>query len=214
MVKARRRFKAAATLAFALALGSTNVPSAHATVMREVPLESLVRDSDLIVRGTVERVGVRLEVSGPTAEPHTVVLLRVREWLKGAGDDVVRIEELGGTTPQGIGTWIDGTPRYRAGEDVVVFLRRTDDGSLRTYAMCQGHFEVRHGVGEATDVVVRDLSAIGLASWERGPMTVSEGGRRAMPLEAFLDYVRDTAAQVATLPGGSGASTQSLGGRR
>ena len=199
-------------LGLALVLVLAGARPAHATVMRDVPLELLVAESDVIVRATVERVGVRLDLGTGHAEPHTVVSLRVTEAIKGEVDERIVVDELGGTTPQGLGTWVEGTPRYRVGEDVVVFLDRTARGALRTYAMCQGHFEVRHGVGGAADVVVRDTSAVGLASWEHGAMTIEHGGVRAMPLDAFLGFVRDALSQT-RLPGGPASSTATGGAR-
>ena len=96
--------------------------------------------------------------------------------------------------------WIDGTPRYRRGEECVVFLRALPDGSHRTYAMAQGHFEVRPGVPGVAPAVVRDTSAIGMASWARGPMVIQPGSVASMPLVAFLEYVRDLATVVAAGP--------------
>lgn len=180
--------------AIALALGAaiTLAPTAHATVMVEIPLEDLVRDADAIVLGTVERVGVRLQMDpdGQGMDPHTITVVRVSEWLKGSGNDLVTIDELGGVMGE-MGLRIDGTPEYRPQQRVVVFLHRVD-GRLRTLQMAQGAFEVLPGVPGTPSIVQRDLEAIGLARWTEGQMSVEHGGRSAMRLDDFLAFVRAT----------------------
>lgn len=174
--------------------------SAAATVMVEVPLEAMVREADAIVVGRVERVGVRLVMLPGGAQPHTITTIRAAEWIKGEGGERVRVDEIGGVMEQG-GMVIEGTPEYRVGDEVVVFLRRTPEGALRTYAMVQGQFHIVRGVGGAEDVVVRDTRAVGFASWASGPMTIEHGGVRAMRLGDFLGYLRQMVEQAELDPG-------------
>lgn len=189
------RSKFLGPLAVLVSLGVATV--ARATVMVEVPLERMVAESSAIVLGRVERVGVRLELDAQHhATPHTVSVVRVSEWLRGPGtSELVTIDEIGGTSPT-LSMAVAGTPEYRRGEEVVVFLRALGGDRYRTFAMAQGHFEILRGVPGADDVVVRDTSAIGLASWEHGPMTITHGHRSAMRLAHFLGYVRTTLEQV------------------
>jgi len=202
----QRRALAGAGLAALLAT-LTWLGVARATVMVEVPLDRLAAEADVIVHGRVLRTGGRLvgDADG-VFTPHTLTEIEVFESFKGPQISRVLVDELGGEV-QGHGMWIDGTPRYRRGEECVVFLRALPDGHYRTYAMAQGHFEVRPGVPGVAPVVVRDTSAIGMASWASGPMTIQPGTVASMPLTAFLDYVRDLATEVAqaTLPGAGGA---------
>ena len=194
--------------AIALALGAaiTLAPTAHATVMVEIPLEDLVRDADAIVLGTVERVGVRLQMDpdGQGMDPHTITVVRVSEWLKGSGSDLVTIDELGGVMGE-MGLRIDGTPEYRPNQRVVVFLHRVD-GRLRTLQMAQGAFEVLPGVPGTPSIVQRDLEAIGLARWTEGQMSVEHGGRSAMRLDDFLAFVRATLTNLELSSGAVGGA--------
>lgn len=189
-----------ARAAWALALAAlgivTAAATAHATVMVEIPFERLVGESDAIVHGRVLRTGSRLvanEGEGGYFTPHTLTEIEVYEPLRGSVGERVVIDEIGGTY-QGGGMWIEGTPRYRRGEELVVFLRALPDGHFRTHGMAQGHFEVRPGLAGVEPVVLRDTSAIGMASWSHGPMELQPGTVATMPLVAFLDYVRDLAA--------------------
>ncbi|MBX7190624.1 MAG: hypothetical protein K1X94_01115 [Sandaracinaceae bacterium] len=189
----RRAFTLASVAlgAFGLAtLGLGDV--AHATVMVEVPFDRLARESDAIVHGRVLRTGSRLVLDAGSARPHTLTEIEVFEPIKGAVGDRLVVDEIGGTV-QDRGMWIEGTPRFRRGEECVLFLRALPDGHFRTYAMAQGHFEVRPGVPGVAPTVVRDTSAVGFASWAQGTMQIQPGTIASMPLDAFLDYVRDLA---------------------
>lgn len=181
-------------------------PSARATVMVEVPLEDMARDAVAIVRGRVVHSGTHMVVRDGGIDPHTITSLEVTDWIKGQGGAVVQVRELGGLIGpggQGGGMWIDGTPRYRIGEEVILFLRADPDDAayFRTYAMSQGKFVVLRGVGGAPDVVARDTSTLAFARWARGRMSVHHGGREVMALEGFVDLVRGTLARFPS-PGG------------
>lgn len=164
---------------------------AHATVMIEVPMERLVDEADLVVHGRVTATGARLEPNADgRLEPHSITVVRVTEVLAGTprGSELV-IDEIGGAV-QGRAMRIAGTPEYRVGEEVVLFLRALPGGEYRTYAMAQGAFEVLPAVGAAEAVVVRDTRAVSMARWAAGTMQLDHGQRAQMPLAAFLEYVR------------------------
>ena len=167
--------------------------SAAATVMVEVPIEDMARDAHAIVVGRVLSSEVRVVVDPVRgAQPHTLTELRVEEWITGPGGARVVIDELGGEI-QGQGLAISGTPVYRTGEEVIVFLERAD-GRLRTYAMAQGRFEIRRGVSGVSDHVTRDLSDVAFARFSGGRMQVDHGLDPAVSLEIFLEHVRRVAA--------------------
>lgn len=194
---ARRNAFAILTLTF---LGLTALP-AHATVMVEIPLEQLIADSDAIVHATVLRTGTQLETFDGHLEPHTIAQLQISDWLKGTGQERLSIDEIGGTV-DGSGSWIDGTPRYRDGEEVVVFLRRLPNGSYRTVGMEQGRFDVVHTVDVSAHagrtVVERDTSTLAFASWVNGEMQVHEGGRSpSVDYDTFVAFVASVLEQLA-----------------
>jgi hypothetical protein len=197
--------------AAALAALLFSASTARATVMVSMPLEDMVQGATAIVHARVARVGTRLALDaerGPM--PHTVSELVVLEWLKGEGGHQITVDELGGEVA-GLGMAIAGTPQYRVGDEVIIFLRTTEEGSWRTLGMVQGQFVVRHGVPGTPDEVIRDTSSVGFATWDGGPMSIVEGGRESAELGAFLAWVRATVAQVGLLPGGT---TGALGGER
>ncbi|MCA9608932.1 MAG: hypothetical protein KC619_25190 [Myxococcales bacterium] len=184
----------------------TLIPAAaSATVMVEVPIEDMARDADAIVMGRVVSTEVRVVIDPVRgAMPHTLTQIRVAEWIAGSGGATVVVDELGGEI-QGQGLAIAGTPVYRAGEEVIVFLERAD-GRLRTYAMAQGRFEIRRGIGGVPDYVTRDLSDVAFVRWSAGGMTVGHGNDVPVALETFVDHVRRIATTWSTATPGAGVT--------
>lgn len=167
--------------------------AASATVLEEVSLEDMTRDADAIVHGVVVSSGTRMVMDDDGSEPHTLTTIRIIDSLKGEAGETITIRERGGVTQAG-GMWISGTPRYAAGEEVIVFLERwtTRPNALRTFGMVQGKFRVRHALGGGPASVERDLEGVGFARWaDDGTMTVEhhEAGPAAT-LETFVAYVR------------------------
>lgn len=170
---------------------------ASATVMVELPLEELIQRADVIVHARVIDSRVRLEMRENALEPQTLTTLEVIEWIAGPGGQTVQLRELGGVW-QGGGVRYEGTPEYAVGDEVVVFLERRPEAphDLRTLALAQGKFTVRHGVPGVPSSVSRDLSGIAFARWADGRQTVSEPGQEAaVELGVFLDFVRRARGQ-------------------
>ena len=175
---------------------------ARATVLVEVPLDDMIFDSDGIVIGDVVHVGVQMLVrEDGQLEPWTVTTLRVDRWLKNgqATADQVRIWERGGVW-QGGGMRIDGTPEYRVGERVLVFLREDPYGRARTYGMVQGRFVVRAGVPGVATTVERDVSAVGFAQWSSAGMTVTHLPATSMTLDAMIARIERVSALMGGTP--------------
>lgn len=129
-------------------------PDAGATVMMDLDLEEMVDRADAIVHGRVLRAGSRLEAEGRRLAPFTIVELQVFDWLKGEGEARIRLREAGGAHPNGRSEVV-GAPRYRPGEEVVLFLLR-EPPYYRTLALSLGKLVVQRPRGEATPTVERE----------------------------------------------------------
>lgn len=194
----KRSLRLALALMATLAIASP----ASATVMVELSLEELIQRADVIVHARVVQSRVRVEVREGALEPQTLTRLEVLEWLGGGGSarpgTTLELRELGGAW-QGGGVHFEGTPEYALGEEVVVFLERRPEAphDLRTLAMAQGKFVVRHGVPGVPASVTRDLEGIAFAGWAADGNTVVRAPRHeaAMELGTFLDFVRRTRGQ-------------------
>jgi hypothetical protein len=178
------------SVAFMTVVGIAAAP-ARATVMVELAVEDMAAAADAIVIGRVVRSDVQL-LAEPNAQglrPWTVTRLEVEQWLEGPGGARVEILERGGVW-QGGGQVIAGTPTYRAGDRVLVFLRIDVYGRWRTYGMAQGKWDVHAGVPGTPTTAQRDLSDLGLVHWAGGQMIVNGGTREApVPLRDLIERI-------------------------
>ena len=113
--------------------------------------------------------------------PHDAAL----EWFKAAEFGMFihygLYSMLGGEW-QGVTTRVAGTPEYRPGERVLVFLRRDEHGRYRTYGMAQGKFTI-HAAIDGPTVAVRDLGDIAFARWSGNAMQVDHSDASTMAFD-------------------------------
>lgn len=134
--------------------GSSLIEPAHATSIAPLSLEQMVDASDVIARGTVTDVWSDLGDRGV----RTHLTLHVDRAIKGsaivnsAGD--LEILVPGGDLDGNI-TLVDGSPRYGAGERVVVLLEERKDGSYLNVALGAGKYTIKQNPTDASDMVVQ-----------------------------------------------------------
>ena len=118
----------------------------------------------------------------------TVTELRVDEAIKGpiAAGDTIHVTELGGVV-DGIGYVVAGSPRYAAGQRVLLFLERNDRGEWVAKNMAVGKFDRAEDL-RGRRLLVRDAEEI--VGWEEDGAIHQEPVRSE---EAFLRFVRATA---------------------
>jgi hypothetical protein len=137
-------------------------------------LEDLVDRSEFVLHARCLRSWSAWDEPKRVIWTHTELLLT--EGLKGSVGARIVISEPGGVVGE-VGMTVEGAPRYRSGEEVVVFLYRTPQGLLRTRGLSQGKFTV---TGE--ERVRANASRMELAS-------PSGGGRSGTSLE-LVDGMR------------------------
>ncbi len=113
--------------------------AARATVVERMSLESLVDRATWIAQARCERTWAAWDAR--TGAIWTHAELQVLDSLKGGVAGQIIVSEPGGTIGD-VGMAVEGVPRYRGGEEVVVFLYRTPAGFLRTRGLGQGKFTV------------------------------------------------------------------------
>ncbi len=155
----------------------------------------LVESSVGAVRGQVTAIAAAADsASGGVA---TYITLAVDEVLFGPlspGELVLR--ERGGQA----GTrqeWTFGSPTYRVGERVLVFLSPNADGSLHTTEMAMGKFTLRDGFGgaRATREFGRDTQVIDASGAPRGAV------KDDLPLAALRNAIRGVSPSAAPARG-------------
>lgn len=174
MVPALRAF------ALALALMVAGPASAATIVARDVPY--LTEASDLIAHGTVSAITHHM---GDDGRPYTVSTLEVRACWKGACGDALDITQLGGPFQDGRVMHIDGDLDLAKGMELVIFLRKGDDGNLYSTLLGWSAFEVRHST-----FLRRHQSEFGLMMWDsEGRMSTAEPSQVPRPPKT-LDQLR------------------------
>src|SRR5580700_9828426 len=175
--KASRRYEFAARIAIALSIVLAGGPDAAPTTFARVPLEQLSAAAPLIVRA-------RCQGS------------MVSEVWKGSAPAVVRMRMLGGRTAE-LTSHVEGVPRFRAGEDVVLFLGPLRRGDYSVVGWAQGTFRIQRGGAGASLVVTQDTASFSPAAFVDG--SAARGAQsdavRGLPLEEFRRRVAESLAK-------------------
>ncbi len=122
-------------------------------IMVELHIPQLTANASHIITGKVLSVESYYTADGLSI--YTEVIVAVGNQLKGdAQNPEVTIRFPGGEV-QDKGLWIEDSPVFRFGENVILFLLPNGDGSYRVGDMHQGKFTV------ANDVVMENGLAVG-----------------------------------------------------
>ena len=142
MMRLRRTTGKGSTLgAVALAgvlAAAAAVPGAAMTIVVRDDVH-MTAAADAVVHGTVASVEARLHATG-RVHTHTVLLVE-EVWKGDVGGDRIEIVEPGGVTAEAA-DWIPGVPRFRAGQELVLFLVRQPDGTWSVLDFWAGAFRV------------------------------------------------------------------------
>jgi hypothetical protein len=180
----------------ALALLTTSFASA--TTVEKMSLRDLAKKSDAIVLARVEDETARYDAN---KEIYTYITLRVLEPVKGPkADAVITIRQIGGTVGD-IASIVPGTPSFKKGEEVVVFLTKNDGaGYPWVMGLQQGKYSVSADE-KGRKNVRNEMDGLRLLS-PNGKATEGEAAA-PQPLQAFLDGLRtqlDEAGKVEVDP--------------
>jgi len=132
LVRRGRTWLAACALAVAWA-----APAGASTVLRLNDTQ-LADIAEVVVTGRVS--DMRTLRTSPESNIYTYVTVSIDEVLKGGvTDSELTVKQPGGRFG-GKTAWISGSPEFKRGEQVLLFLIRVGDGSLRTVGLFQGKF--------------------------------------------------------------------------
>jgi hypothetical protein len=175
-------------IVFAISLALAAVPNASPTTFVKMSLEQLSAATPLIVRAHCQGS----IVSSERGEIWTITSFEIRETWKGSAPAVLRVRLLGGRTAQ-LTSHVEGVPRFRAGEDVVLFLAPLRRGDYSVAGWAQGTFRIRRGGAAASLVVTQDTASFLPAEFAGGVAArgVQDGGVRGVPLEEFRRRVAE-----------------------
>jgi len=164
-----------------------------ATLVPRMSLEEMTETADAVIHGTVVRTWADWDSTHEFIWTHYEI--RLSESMLGDALDKAVISEPGGI----VGTdsmQITGTPRYGIGEEVVLFVRRTPIGYLRTSGWGQGRFDVATDPRTGSKTVRARLAGIelvepaGAANPRNQPAGTSPKALDGLPLEQFKIRIR------------------------
>lgn len=124
----------------ALALSLLSQPSARASLVEALDLQTLVAESDQVVVARVLSLDSHFDERGQIV---TDAAMQVEESVKGdvAPGAAVMVRRQGGTVGE-IGMRVSGEPTFVVGETVVLFAAQSTGGVLRPVGMSQGALRV------------------------------------------------------------------------
>ena len=170
-----------------LGLGLLVAGTARASTFVEIPMPDFVRAAEAIVLGSVESLE---SVSTVDGRIYTYVTLELEEVLKGGlTSSSVTLKQPGGRVGDRR-LVVDGSPRFRLGERVLVYLTRAADGSLHSSHLAMGKFGIVWDPATQRELAVREFGEGRLFS-RRGWRIPS---RDARPLSELRDQVRAAVA--------------------
>ncbi|MBI2205680.1 MAG: matrixin family metalloprotease [Candidatus Rokubacteria bacterium] len=151
-----------APVAAVILVGLCVLYAGPATATTVVPLsdERLARDAVAIAIGEVAAIDTYWDA--PRRQIFTVIRLAIGEWLKGDLATPQVTLRLPGGSLGGARAWIEGSPEFRRGERVLVFLGTNADGTLRVAHLYQGKLAIVTDPTSGDDYVYRDVSPRGV----------------------------------------------------
>lgn len=160
----------------------------RATVLIPIEFRELVGVSSIIVHGRV--ADVRAEWIDGRRAIETFVTIEADEYYKGGSAATITIRVPGGQMGR-YRTIFVGAPEFKAGDEVVLFLR-TYDGRSSIVGLSQGAFRVtsdRNGRRVVTSPIL-----MGTPGAAAEPVVRGDSARRPLAVEAFRDLVRRVVA--------------------
>jgi hypothetical protein len=154
-----------------------------ATVLVPADLHELAREALTIVHGRV--VDVRSQWTEGRRRIETVVTLEVRATLKGQPGETVSVRVPGGDMGRYTNVMI-GAPRFREGEEVVLFLGGRAPALPHLLGLGQGVYRVIREPGTGRAFVTPPA----LAASAPGPVVRGDATRRAVGIDEFTRQVK------------------------
>ncbi len=154
------------------------VPAARATTLARLSLEQLAAGSDAVARVRCARGESRWE----NGSIWTLATVGVTETLKGNLPAEITMRLPGGRVGHLTAT-VDGTPKFKPGDDAIVFLQRSSAGGFTVAGWVEGTFRISRDPRTGNETVTQDSSAF--AVFDASTRAFRVEGIRRMPLAEF-----------------------------
>jgi hypothetical protein len=165
---------------------------AKGTTFARLSISQMSQAAGAIVRAQCVANTV-VEVSG---EIWTLTTIDVRETWRGAVPARITVRLLGGTT-RNLTSHVAGIPRFRPGEQVILFLAGTKHGDFSVVSWQQGTFRIQRDRGTGEEIASQDTGAY---------LTFDPASRRfvandAVRMPVALFHAQVTSANEGTIKG-------------
>ncbi|HEV2290059.1 MAG TPA: hypothetical protein VGR81_14035 [Candidatus Acidoferrales bacterium] len=157
-------------------------PLARSTTLAQLSLQQLAASAHFVVRVLC----LSNESLWREGEIWTITSFRVRENWKGNSPREIQVWMIGGSIGH-ITSYIPGAPRFLAGEEAVLFLEPTRDGSLSVTAWGEGTFRIRRDANNGEAVVTQDTALA--PDFDPATHAFRAAGIRELPLARFKSRV-------------------------
>jgi hypothetical protein len=131
--------------------------TASATTLERMSIAKMTEHAQLVVRARC----VANTVAWDGGEIWTFTSFEIEDSWKGAPTGAaqqVTVRLLGGTVGNLTST-VSGVPRFRAGEEVILFLQPTPRGDFSIVSWVQGTFRIHRDGRSGAEIVVQDTAA-------------------------------------------------------
>jgi hypothetical protein len=130
------------------------LPVLRATTLARLSLDQLAAGSDAVARGRCAGAESRWE----NGSIWTVATLEVVETMKGNLPREIAVRLPGGRVGHLIAT-VDGVPKFKLGDEAVVFLERSPAGGFTVAGWVEGTFRISRDPRTGSESVTQDSSA-------------------------------------------------------
>jgi molybdopterin-binding protein len=159
-----------------------------ATTLQRLSIDQLTAGSDAVARVNFSGTESRWE----NGTIWTVTTLRVVEIIKGTLPAEISVRLPGGRVGHLTAT-VEGTPRFHAGDDAIVFLKTSPAGGFSVAGWVQGTFRVSRDPRTGVQSVTQDSSAF--AVFDSTTRSFRTEGIHRMPVEEFRGRVASAIAR-------------------
>jgi hypothetical protein len=164
--------------ALLLAIGGT----AKATTLMRMSVAQMSRAAQVIVRARCQENSTGWDAG----EIWTFTSFEVQDVWRGSAPSRITVRLLGGRAGN-LTSSVSGVPRFRVGEEVVLFLERTPRGDFCIVSWEQGTFRIRRTAATGSESVTQDSASF--ATFDRGTREFESAGIRNLPIETLRAQV-------------------------
>ncbi len=151
---------------------------AVATTLAHMSLEQMSQTAQVIVRARCQEDAT----SWDAGEIWTLTSFEVEEVWRGSAPARITVRLLGGRVGN-LTSSVPGVPRFRAGDEVVLFLEATQRGDFSVVSWEQGTFRIGLEVATGRETITQGTASF--ATFDQATHNFEAAGIRSMPLEIF-----------------------------